>query len=252
MKKIFQKLFKAISNNKPKNDSSWEKKIINFQNIINYKFKNLLILKNAMSHVSYTRNQKNSLSSFERMEFFGDSIMGFVVAEKLFEKYPQKREGLLSKYKSKIVSEKYLVKVAKNINLGEYLLISKEEAKSGGRERVSIISDALEALICAIYLDGGLEKAKNFILKFILKNFENSIKSEDLINYKSLLQEHYQAKYQNHPHYILEKEEGPSHKKVFTIQVFIKDNLIGNGFGLSKKEAEQNAAKNAWKSIKNN
>ncbi len=251
MKKIIKDFIEYFSNKKEINlseISNWELKAEKLQTRINYKFSNIILLKASLTHVSYLRNNDSNpkaLSTFERMEFLGDSILGFIVSEALFIKYPKEQEGVLSKYKSKIVSEKYLAMKANDICLGECLLLSKDEAKAGGRERKSITSDSMESLICAIYLDSNFDNARKFVINTILTDFEKIIKSEELINYKSILQEYTQSKFQIPPSYRIINEEGPDHKKIFTIEVYFQDQKLGTGVGYSKKEAQQCAAKEA-------
>ncbi|OQY37793.1 MAG: ribonuclease III [Candidatus Cloacimonetes bacterium 4572_65] len=224
---------------------SWDSKLAEFQHIIDYKFKNVILLKNGLTHDSYFKKEErnNNLSPFERMEFLGDSVLGLVVAQYLFVKFPNKQEGNLSKLKSKIVSEKFLTLRANEITLGEYILLSPEEARSGGRLKPSIVSDTMESLICAIYLDGGIGSARKFIKKFIILNFENYVNREELTNYKSILQEYTQGKYQKPPIYKLVGENGPDHQKLFTFKVEINGVTYGSGSGVNKKSAQQKAAK---------
>ncbi len=225
---------------------AWKKLVPEFEQIIGYRFKNIDLLQAAFMHASYLNRmtgEPQSVSAFERMEFLGDSILGLVVAEELFVRFPDQAEGIMSKMKSKLVSEKYLALVAERIDLGKYLLISAEEDRSGGRMRKSILSDAMEALICAIYLDSGMPRVRSFIHRHILKNFEEEIQSEDLRNFKSILQEYSQGKYQKPPDYMVINEEGPDHQKTFTVSVAIRDQILGTGSGRSKKQAEQDAAR---------
>jgi ribonuclease-3 len=184
------------------------------------------------------------------MEFLGDSVLGLVIAQELFVLFPQKQEGNLSKLKSKIVSEKFLTMRSKELELGEFILLSSEEARSGGREKPSIVSDSMESLICAIYLDGGMTAARRFIKKFILNKFENYVNREELINFKSILQEYTQGKFQKPPIYRVVSEDGPDHQKEFLVEVYINDVSFGRGIGGNKKGAQQQAAKVACEKLK--
>jgi ribonuclease-3 len=231
----------------------WDRKLDELQSKIEYKFKNIILLKNALTHDSYYKKEERAntnLSPFERMEFLGDSVLGLVIAQELFVLFPQKQEGNLSKLKSKIVSEKFLTLRSNELDLGEYLLLSSEEAKSGGRLKPSIVSDSMESLICAIYLDGGMTVARKFIKKFILNKFENYVNREELINYKSILQEYTQGKFQKPPMYKVISENGPDHEKEFLVEVFINDTSFGKGVGANKKGAQQQAAKEACAKLK--
>ncbi len=234
----------------PQGDSQWQKKAEVLQKKIGYKFRNIDYLKMAMTHLSFVRKASSKLASFERMEFFGDAILGFLVAECLFNKYPNKKEGYLSKLKSKVGSEKYLAHIAKQINLGETIFLSRDESRSGGRGRDSILSDVVESLICAIYLDGGIDEARQFVRDKCLQNFEKEVTRDYLQNYKSLVQEHFQGKYQTLPQYKIVKEEGPEHNKTFFVEVYFKGAFWGKGSGVNKKAAQQEAAKDVWSKIK--
>ena len=232
-------------------DADWQECAAAFQKRIGYSFGNISLLRAAMTHLSYLRRQTNqSVSAFERMEFLGDSILGLVVAEELFMLYPESPEGKLSKLKAKIVCETFLALKAAEIGLGDCLLLSEEEDRAGGRQRSSIVSDAMESLICAIYLDSDLARVRRFIKRFILKGFEEAVKHSALTNYKSILQEHTQSLYQNTPEYEVISESGPDHKKTFHVVVSINGEQQGQGKGASKKQAEQAAARDACHTLK--
>ncbi len=234
----------------PQLDDEWGEKAIILQKKIGYCFQDINYLKVAMTHLSYVRKSDSKLGSFERMEFFGDAILGFLVAECLFNKYPTKKEGYLSKLKSKVESEKYLAHIARSLQLGDTLFLSDDESKSGGRERESILSDAVESLVCAIYLDGGIEEARKFVNKKCLKNFEKEVTRDYLQNYKSLVQEYYQGKFRALPEYKVVDEKGPEHNKRFFVEVYFDDKFIGKGSGVNKKAAQQKAAKDVWRKLK--
>ncbi len=244
------KFFGKVKGKLPQGDSSWQKKAEVLQKKIGYKFRNIDYLKLAMTHLSFVRKSDSKLGSFERMEFFGDAILGFLVAECLFNKYPEKKEGYLSKLKSKVGSEKYLAHIAKELSLGDTLFLSHDESRSGGRKRASILSDALESLICAIYLDGGIDEARKFVASKCLQNFEKEVTRDYLQNYKSLVQEYFQGKFQALPTYKIASEEGPEHAKVFYVEVFFDGKFWGKGSGVNKKAAQQDAAKAVWQKIK--
>jgi len=253
MKQLIKSLIDHFIKVDKSNFEGWDRKLDELQSRIDYRFKNIILVKNALTHDSYYKKEERAninLSPFERMEFLGDSVLGLVVAQELFVLFPQKQEGNLSKLKSKIVSEKFLTMRSNEINLGEYLLLSSEEARSGGRLKPSIISDSMESLICAIYLDGGMIAARRFIKKFIINKFEDYVNREELINYKSILQEYTQGKFQKPPVYKVVSENGPDHQKEFLVEVFINGTLFGKGIGANKKGAQQQAAKEACEKIK--
>ena len=230
-----------------------EESIAELQKKINYKFQDKELLVASLTHDSYTYDgyhikTENTLENsllYERMEFLGDAVLGLVVAEFLFTLYPSEDEGFLSKLKSNIVSEKYLAVKGSKFQLGDHIIMSYKEAKNGGRERRSIIADTMEALICAIYLDSGLSKAREFITSFIIDDFEKQVQMSELINYKSILQEYCQARYQTTPEYKHIGDKGPEHQKIFIMEVYINNELLGTGEGVTKKEAHQSAARGA-------
>jgi ribonuclease-3 len=218
---------------------------------IGYHFFDKELLVTALTHKSYIYYFKQNYTySNERLEFLGDAVLGLVISEILMSKFPKEHEGTLTKIKSHIVSRQTLHKIADRLNLGEFILLGKSEFTSDNHNKKSIISDAVESLIGAIYLDGDLEAAKLFIKKhfseFIVKP-ENNMFFED---YKSLLQEKVQKKFKVKPEYRLVKEEGLEHKKIFFVQTVIKGVPYGSGKGNSKKQAEQNAAKETLKQLK--
>ncbi len=244
------KIFGKVKGKLPQGDKKWNEKAEELQKKIGYKFKNIDYLKKAMTHLSFVRKSSSKLGSFERMEFFGDAILGFLVAECLFNKYPSKKEGYLSKLKSKVGSEKYLAHIAKGFNLGQTLFLSNEESKSGGRKRDSILSDVVESLICAIYIDGGIGEARKFVNDKCLQGFEKEVTRDYLQNYKSLVQEYFQGKFRTLPKYKIVSEEGPEHDKTFFVEVYFDGKFWGKGSGVNKKSAQQEAAKDVWQKIK--
>ncbi|MDK2802600.1 MAG: ribonuclease III [Oscillospiraceae bacterium] len=214
-----------------------------FEKKIGYEFKNKKLYKEALSHSSYTNEGKRTQNN-ERLEFLGDSVLSLVVSEKIFKDYKDMPEGDLSKIRAGLVCEKSLCDFARSVNLGEHMFLGKGEERTGGRDRPSILADAFEALIAGIYLDGGLEKVRIFILNFIPNDIDiNSFNS--LEDYKTALQEIIQQNKEEKVEYILICETGPDHDKIFNVEVLLNSNVIGNGKGKSKKQAEQDAAKQA-------
>ena len=219
------------------------------QNIIGYKFKKEKLLETALTHSSYANEHKsNGTVCNERLEFVGDSVLGFICAELLFKRYPDKTEGEMSKMRSSLVCESALAEYASIIDLGNYLLLGHGENLAGGRERPSTLSDAFEALIAAIYIDGGMENAKKFVIPF-LTGALNSNKQTHVLNrdYKTVLQEIAQQNPGEIISYETVGESGPDHNKCFTVNVYLNSNLLATADGKSKKEAEQNAAHEALK-----
>ena len=214
------------------------------QNVIKYKFKNINLLKEALSHSSYTNESKNDLRCNERLEFLGDSVLSIVVSQYLFEHFKNRPEGDLTRIRAALVCEKSLYVFANQIELGKYLLVGKGEEHTGGRERPSILADAFEALIAAIFLDGGMESAEKFIMPFVIDSLKHE-KSDNLTDYKTALQEIIQKNPEEHVEYKLVSESGPDHDKRFVVSVMLNSNTIGTGEGRSKKQAEQFAAKEA-------
>ena len=212
-----------------------------FEKKIGYEFKDKTLLKRALTHSSYA-NEKGTGLDNERLEFLGDSVLGFITAEYLFEHYKNKQEGELTKKRAYAVCEKTLFEYAEKIQLGNMILLGKGEEHTGGRHRPSVVSDAFEALIAAIYLDGGIEEAKKFVLPFI------EISTEELPvfkDYKSTLQEVLQQNPSEKFEYVVVGESGPDHDKEFVVEIHMNSNVIGSGKGRSKKKAEQEAAKSA-------
>ncbi len=211
---------------------------------IQYTFKNKKLLTEALSHSSYANENKKNRKSNERLEFLGDSVLSIVVSQYLFEHFSHFPEGELTKIRASLVCEKSLHVFAKQINLGKYLLLGKGEENTGGRERASILADAFEALIAAIFLDGGLEAARKHILRFVPKDLDLQ-KNSAFNDYKTILQEVIQQNPEEKVEYIIIDQSGPDHNKAFTVNVCLNTNIIGVGTGRSKKEAEQMAAKEA-------
>jgi ribonuclease-3 len=216
-----------------------------FENVINYKFNNPALLREALTHSSYANEHRDKgIKCNERLEFLGDAVLSIVVADYIFENCPELPEGELTKLRSSLVCEKALFKFGKQINLGNYLVLSRGERNGGGAERPSIVSDAFEAVIAAIYLDGGMEPAAKHILRFVVPEIK-SHNNKQFKDYKTTLQEVIQHNPEEELTYIVTDETGPDHDKCFTVEVHLNSNCIGKGKGRSKKQAEQNAAKEA-------
>ena len=213
----------------------------NLQNVIGYTFRDPALLERALTHSSYA-NEKGHKRDNERLEFLGDSVLGFITAEYLFKTMKHTPEGELTKLRSGAVCEKSLAVFARQIGLGDYLLLGKGERQTGGAERPSILSDAFESLIAAIYLDGGMDAAKAFVLPFI-RTAETDVSA--VTDYKTMLQEVIQRNPDEQLKYVLVAESGPAHDKTFTVEVYLNSNCISTGSGHSKKKAEQAAAKEA-------
>ncbi|MDL2253710.1 ribonuclease III [Ruminococcaceae bacterium OttesenSCG-928-I18] len=206
---------------------------------IGYTFRDKNLLCNALTHTSFANESKKKVPNNERLEFLGDSVLSIIVAEYLYALKPALPEGDLTRRRAALVCEPALGGFARQIDLGEYLLLGKGEDHSGGRDRDSILSDAMEALIAAIYLDGGFKAARAFVLGFVQ---EGNGAEED---YKTRLQEVVQQNREERVRYHVTDEQGPDHDKQFTVEVHLNSNCIGRGVGHSKKLAEQQAAKEA-------
>lgn len=215
---------------------------------IGYEFQNITLLQNALVHSSYANERwHNSLKSNERLEFLGDAILGMVVAEHLYKNFPNRPEGELTRMRADMVCENSLARVADRLCLGQHLMLGNGEEQSGGRSRNSILADAVESVIAASFLDGGMEAARGIIKKFILcqvpeKKFANT-------DYKTVLQELVQQKKNQVLAYHLVGESGPDHNKSFSVEVTLNGAVVGAGVGSSKKRAEQDAAHNAIQAL---
>lgn len=214
-----------------------------YEQLIGYKFKNKKLLETALTHSSYANEHR--CRSYERLEFLGDSVLGFVTAEYLFANFPKLPEGQLTKNRAALVCEKSLCGFSKALHVGEFLKLSHGEMNSGGRDRASILADVFESTTAAIYLDSGsLEEAKKFILRFIVP----AAKAQNVKpfkDYKTTLQEIIQQNPEEKLEYVVIGESGPDHDKHFSVEVHLNSNVIGKGGGRSKKEAEQQAAREA-------
>lgn len=216
-----------------------------FEKVIGYSFKDKELIKIALTHSSYANENKQRRNN-ERLEFLGDSVLGFVTAEYLFNEYKSRPEGELTKLRAAVVCEKSLFKFAEKISLGSFIYMGKGEENTGGRNRPSIVSDAFEAVIAAMYLDGGIEVVKDYILSFISEAVKREASFKDN---KSLFQEIIQKNKGSIISYEEIGETGPDHEKVFRFVVKVNGEIVGTGEGRSKKEAEQAAAGDALEKI---
>lgn len=215
---------------------------------LNYTFRDPKLLSEALSHSSYANEHRSArLSSNERLEFLGDSVLGFVTAEYLFVQHPDLPEGDLTRIRAALVCEQSLYEVARKLDLGRYLKLGRGEESGGGRERTSILADATEAVFAAVYLDGGIGAASALIHRCLLDAEREELVEERRRDYKTALQELVQRQADQVLTYRMIGEQGPDHAKTFQAQVLLNDKPLGSGFGHSKKEAEQAAAKAALK-----
>jgi len=213
---------------------------------LGYRFNDTQLLRQALTHRSHVHvTGLLRIQSNERLEFLGDAVLGMVVNEFLYHRFPGKEEGDLTKIKSLLVCGATLAKVAERLDLGEHLLLSRSEDGTGGRHRESILADAMESVLGAVYLDGGLEAVTRIIRAQILINVNETIQERTRRNYKSLLQEKLQARYKMPPRYKVSFTSGPDHARRFTVKVTLKGTVLGVGAGNSKKQAEQRAAETA-------
>jgi len=206
------------------------------------------MLRQALTHRSSLGESSEALSN-ERLEFMGDSVLGVVIAEYLYTQFPDRAEGDLAKAKAVAVSEPVLAESAKNLGLADMILLSSGEEASGGRRRLSILSDTFEALVAVIYLDCGMDAARQFVLRALESILIDIERKEHIRDYKSLLQEHAQGLYKEAPRYVVIGEVGADHDKTFSVEVMLKEVVMGQGEGKSKKQAEQAAALQALQFI---
>ena len=215
---------------------------------LGYTFRNKALLENALTHSSYANeNRERHLPDNERLEFLGDSIIGFVVAEYLYRNFPDKPEGELTRIRADLVCERNLAEAAATVELGSYLLLGHGEEQGGGRKRDSIVSDAMESVIAASFMDGGFAAAKEIIDRLILSNIPKGRPRN--FDYKTAFQELVQRKKDQQIHYELTGESGPDHDKHFEVEVLLNGKAVGHGVGSSKKRAEQAAAEAAIEAL---
>lgn len=219
-----------------------EKHLEDIQKKLGYRFKDVFLLKLALTHSSYANENKSSgTASNERLEFLGDSILGMTVAKQIYLKFPVMPEGDMTKLRAELVCEKSLAALAVKLDLGECLQLGHGEEKGGGRKRPSILADAVEAVLAAVFLDGSLRQTEKLVEKFLI--IDAAAPKGARTDYKSALQEYTQAKQEKSLSYHIVDEFGPDHKKTFTAEVRLDGEIVSSGQGASKKEAEQNAAK---------
>lgn len=222
--------------------------IKDLEEAIGYRFRNITLLQNALTHSSYANERwHDSLKSNERLEFLGDSILGMVVAEHLYRSFPNRPEGELTRMRADMVCETSLAAVADRVGLGQHLLLGHGEERFGGRSRASILADAVESVIAASFLDGGMEAARGIIARFILCDVP--VQKLHNADYKTALQELVQQKKNQVITYTLVGESGPDHDKQFRVEVSLNGKVVGTGIGTSKKRAEQAAAHNALETL---
>lgn len=220
------------------------------EKIIEYRFKNDELLKTALTHSSYANEFR--CQSYERLEFLGDSILSIIISEYLYEKMKDIAEGDLSRIRSALVCEESLSSIAKKYGFGQFVLLGNGEEKSGSRDRNSILCDIYEAILAAIYLDGGMNEAKRFVMNTMSDKLESDLYNKSIKDFKSSLQEEVQKIYHDRSKivYKISNESGPEHRKNFCVDLYVNDKKISSGVGHSKKEAEQEAAKIALSKIK--
>ena len=214
---------------------------------LGYCFRNKNLLKNALTHSSYANERRDGRADNERLEFLGDSILGFVTADFLYERFPQQPEGDLTRLRADLVCERNLARCAAKVDLGKFLLLGHGEDHGGGRQRDSIVSDAMESVLAAAYLDGGFEAAKGIIHRLILSELPTGRPGN--FDYKTMLQELVQREKDQILTYELIGQSGPDHDKVFTVEVQLNGKAVGRGDGRSKKKAEQAAAHEGVKNL---
>ncbi len=214
------------------------------QKNMGYTFRDPALLRTALTHSSYANETKKGTKCNERLEFLGDSVLSVIVAEYLFKTYPNMPEGELTKLRAALVCEKSLAEFSEELAVGKFLLLGNGEESSGGRTRPSILADAFEAILAALYLDSNMETARAYVLKFV-KNALSVRQNLPFKDYKTVLQEIIQQNKEESVRYVLVDEYGPDHDKHFVVEVHLNSNIIGRGEGRSKKEAEQHAAKEA-------
>ncbi len=228
---------------------SWQNDIRSFLGKLGWEITNVNLFEQALTHTSYAHEKKQHGNHNERLEFLGDAVLELVISDYLYYTYPELPEGKLTKLRADLVCEASLARLAFELDIGQYLRLGKGEKTGGGFSRPSLLADAVEALIGALYLDLGLEHCRSHVLdlyKPILEELQEGVLCRD---FKTLLQEFSQARFAVTPFYRIINESGPDHKKVFEAEVILASNTVGSGQGRSKKEAEQAAAKEAWQNL---
>lgn len=233
----------------PVADSSRRDELLVFQRHAGIKFKDLDLLNLAFCHRSFANEQGGGVGNNERLEFFGDSVLGVIVAEYLYETLPDRAEGDLAKIKSFVVSEATLTGIARELRVDNFILIGRGEEFSGGRSKKALLADATEAVIGAYFIDSGLRETRKFVLRFLVPEIAKVLEDRHEKDYKTLLQEYAQKKYKSYPKYVVAKRTGPDHDRVFWIEVEVAGKNYGPGKGPNKKQAEQAAASLAYESL---
>lgn len=213
------------------------------------KFKNKQLFEQAFIHRSYLNEVKEKIDSNERLEFLGDSVISFIVSEYLYKKYPEFDEGKLTNLRSLLVNKISLASIAKQLNFGHLLKLSKGEEESKGRQNQSLLADCFEAFIGALYLDQGIRIVNDFLVQVLLPKADVFVAKQSLKDPKSMLQEYIQAQKKSSPLYKVLQETGPAHAKTFIVGVYVQNNLLGRGEGKSKQEAEEDAAREVIEKI---
>lgn len=242
---FFSRIFHTERGQSKGESRSWD----SLYRTLAYRFQDEALLRQALTHRSYLSDGSMRCQSNERLEFLGDAVLGLVITDELYQRFDDKSEGELTKAKSYFVSREMLAKHAKKIGLGQYLLLGVGEEKAGGRQRKSILADAYEALLGAMFLDGGLEVVRQFIRTTQLGRVKRFFSHNFYKNFKSILLEHVQSEGQSSPEYRIQRETGPDHKKEFTVEVLVAGKVMGRGTGFNKKSAEQRAAMQAIQTL---
>ena len=246
MQQLFLKGLNSMISNERK------KKLKICQEKIGYSFKSIKLLNQAITHKSYVNEYNLKFKDNERLEFLGDSVLDLIIGEYSLKNFTNRMEGDLSKIRAALVNESNLSKIARSLNLGEYIQLGKGESQSGGCNKSSILANAFEAMVAAIYLDGGLKKTTKVILPLFKTDLHSLANTSSYRDFKSELQEYTQGKKIAIPVYKVEKEIGPDHNKIFQITVSINGKISGKGKGKNKKEGEQEAAKEALQKLNAN
>jgi ribonuclease-3 len=227
-----------------------EQDFIQLEQLLGYSFRDKKLLLDALTHKSFYHENPDKADNYnERLEFLGDSVLGFVIVEYLFLLNNKLTESVMAKTKSYVVKEAVLFEIANSVSLGTYLRLGKGEEATGGRTKRSLLADAVEAVLGAVYLDSGYEKARELIVRLFKKRIDTIVSSGQFHDFKTELQEKTQLLFGIIPEYRIVKQEGEEHKKIFTIEVYIGEENFGTGAGKSKKEAETLAAKEALNKI---
>lgn len=227
-----------------------KKSLADLEKNLGYTFKDKSILKNALIHRSFGNEHiKYKKINNERLELLGDAVLDLIVTEYLYKSYPNALEGDLAKLKAMVVSEPVLAKISRKLEFGKYLMLSKGEELTGGRDRNSILGDVFEAILGAVYLDSDFLTVKEIAMTHLKYSIEHINENEDILDFKTILQEYSQKEFKIIPEYTVISEEGPDHLKIFEVEVKVKEDIIGYGKGKNKKSAEQIAAKDVCKRL---